>query len=194
MSDTSSQSEQQEKKARGRRIPWLAVFLVTLAAGKLVLFVGAQLPVWAAPRDAAASARLDRSGPDRGRAQVRGLVEALQQRQTELRRRADALDEREEAMLVFERELDTRVADLEAIRTELEGKVGAAEEAQAAAAAEISRVYAAMKPAEAAPILDGLEDAVVLRILRQMRAKQVSAILPLLEKDRAVALTRALAG
>lgn len=191
--------EEQEVSESGRgrkprRLGGLLLLLVLIVAGKVLLSVGGNMPAWAATRGVGETGALDRSAPDRGRSQVQDLVEALQQRQAELALRAESLEEREEAMLVFERELENRVAELEGIRRELDTRVGAAETASTAAAEEISRVYAAMKPADAAPILDGLEDEVVLRILRQMRAKQVSAILPLLDRERAVVLTRALAG
>jgi flagellar motility protein MotE (MotC chaperone) len=50
-----------------------------------------------------------------------------------------------------------------------------------------------MKPEEAAPILDRLDDATATSIFACMKERQVGAILALMNKDRAVALTKALA-
>ena len=57
----------------------------------------------------------------------------------------------------------------------------------------LPRIYATMKPEEAGPILDLLDDVTVKGILGKMKERQVGALLAAMNRDRAVALTKALA-
>jgi hypothetical protein len=58
----------------------------------------------------------------------------------------------------------------------------------------VTKIYQAMKPEEAAPIFDRLDDATAMTIFGCMKEKQIGAILAVMSRDRAVALTRVLAG
>ena len=51
-----------------------------------------------------------------------------------------------------------------------------------------------MRPEEAAPIIDRLDDATATRIFGCMKEKQIGAILAAMNRERAVAVTKALAG
>src|SRR5262249_60295469 len=66
--------------------------------------------------------------------------------------------------------------------------------AQAAAAPVLSKIYESMKPEEAAPILDRLDETTATAILGRMKERQIGPILAVMNKERAVAVTRALAG
>jgi flagellar motility protein MotE (MotC chaperone) len=57
----------------------------------------------------------------------------------------------------------------------------------------IGKVYEAMTPEEAAPILDRLDDATLRAVLGRMRERQVAVILAAMNPDRAVAVTKAFA-
>jgi flagellar motility protein MotE (MotC chaperone) len=50
-----------------------------------------------------------------------------------------------------------------------------------------------MRPEDAAPILDRLDDATARSVLGCMKERQIGAILAAMAKDRAVALTKLLA-
>ena len=58
----------------------------------------------------------------------------------------------------------------------------------------LTKVYASMKPEEAAPILDRLDDATAASVFVCMKEKQIGAILAAMKPDRAVSLTHALGG
>jgi flagellar motility protein MotE (MotC chaperone) len=58
----------------------------------------------------------------------------------------------------------------------------------------VGKIYQSMSPEDAAAILDRLDDATAMSIFAGMRERQIAAILALMDHDRAVALTRALAG
>ena len=99
------------------------------------------------------------------------------------------------AVDALEKTVAEEVARLEAL---VGGKGAPATEAAAPAAAgvaaDITKIYESMKAEEAAPILDRLDDATATAILGRMKQKQIGAILAAMNRDRAVALTKALAG
>jgi len=50
-----------------------------------------------------------------------------------------------------------------------------------------------MRPEEAAPLIDRLDDATARMVLAGMKERQIGAILAVMTKERAVALTKLLA-
>jgi flagellar protein FlbB len=145
-----------------------------------------------APRQLAS---LDRPAVEAGgkRPEARALVDAIARRQAELDGRERELAAREERLRVFEQDVVAKVASLEEIEKRLQGRAKAASAAVDAAAELLAKVYGAMKPADAAPILERLDEATVLSIFGRMKEKQIGEILPLMTKDKAIALTHALA-
>jgi flagellar motility protein MotE (MotC chaperone) len=127
------------------------------------------------------------------RPDVRALLDALERRQAELDAREREIAVKEERLAVYEQDVVAKVASLEAIEKRLSARAAAASQAVDAAAESLAKIYGAMKPEAAAPILDRLDDPTVLTIFRRMKEKQVGEILPLMTRDRAIALTQALA-
>jgi hypothetical protein len=121
----------------------------------------------------------------------RELLEAVRQRGADLDRREQEMAARETALRTLEQTLGQGAPD---------AKVAPA--APAAAAPEtpppcnpaVTKVYQNMKPEEAAPILDRLDDETTRAIFACMKEKQIGAFLAAMNKDRAVALTKVLAG
>jgi flagellar motility protein MotE (MotC chaperone) len=124
---------------------------------------------------------------------VKSLLEALAKRQAELDAREKAVAAREEKLALYEKDVTEKVAQLEQVSKTLKEDLRRSSAASDDAAQSLAKVYGAMKPAEAAPILDQLDDATTLRILSRMKEKQVGEILPFMKRDRAVLLTRSLA-
>ena len=104
----------------------------------------------------------------------RELLEAVRQRGEELDRREQALAE---------------------TAGRVEGGGGAVPSGETAGCGvAVTKIYQSMRPEEAAPIIDRLDDATATRIFGCMREKQVGAILGAMNRERAVAVTKALAG
>lgn len=57
----------------------------------------------------------------------------------------------------------------------------------------VAKIYESMKAEDAAPILDRMDDVSVREILLHMKERQIGAILAVMNKDKAVAVTKALA-
>ena len=192
-----------------RRPPWsgrraVRVALAFVLGGKIALVVLAQgegraLASGAAaktePAGAVATASVAEPGAAFGnvRPDVRALLEALEKRQRELEAREREVASKEERLTLYEKDVTAKVASLEEIEKRLSARAKAATQAVDAAAESLAKIYGAMKPEAAAPILDRLDDPTVLTIFRRMKEKQVGEILPLMTRERAIALTQALA-
>ncbi len=140
---------------------------------------------------AAGGSAIASSGAAKG--DVRGLLEALERRQTELDAKERELASRAERLALYEKDVTAKVASLEEIEKRLSARAKAASQAVETAAESLAKIYGAMKPDAAAPILDRLDDPTVLTIFRRMKEKQIGEILPLMSRERAIALTQALA-
>ena len=122
----------------------------------------------------------------------RDLLEAVRQRGADLDQRDQAVTARESAMKTLEKTIAAEVARLEALTGGGDsGAIGAAPGSPAGV--PVTKVYESMKPDEAGPIFDKLDDQVALGILERMKEKQIGAILAAMNRDRAVVLTKLLA-
>jgi flagellar motility protein MotE (MotC chaperone) len=168
--------------------------LLAQGDGSTIASAKAATPAAAAGTAAVASAAEPKAltGPG-AKPDVRALLGALEKRQAELEARARELDGREERLALYEKDVIAKVASLEEIEKRLSARAKAATQAVDAAAESLAKIYGTMKPESAAPILDRLDDPTVLTIFRRMKEKQVGEILPLMTRERAIALTQALA-
>jgi len=165
--------------------PTILVMVASLAGNVAVL--GAWWWTGAARAEKSAGASAARVAPDlfaRSRG-FRELLAAVEQRGHDLDRREDAVVARETALNALAATLGEQVEKLEPAE-------GAADEGRPCAAM-VTKVYETMKPEDAAPIIDRLDDATATSIFTCMKERQIGAILALMNHDRAVALTRALA-
>jgi len=117
----------------------------------------------------------------------RELLEAVRQRGEELDRREQALATREAAVKALEQALAEAAGRVEA-------GGGAPSGETTGCGVAVTKIYQSMRPEEAAPIIDRLDDATATRIFGCMREKQIGAILGAMNRERAVAVTKALAG
>src|SRR2546425_2725202 len=117
----------------------------------------------------------------------RELLEAVRQRGEELDRRERALATREAAVRALEQALAEAAGRVEA-------GGGAPSGETTGCGVAVTKIYQSMRPEEAAPIIDRLDDATATRIFGCMREKQIGAILGAMNRERAVAVTKALAG
>ncbi|MCS6892029.1 MAG: hypothetical protein RMK64_04630 [Rhodovarius sp.] len=117
------------------------------------------------------------------------LFEALRQRRQELDRRAEDLAQRELLIAAAEQRLQQRIAELAALQARLEAEARAREAREEAGIRQLVRVYEAMRPRDAAAILDELEMPVLLQVIDRMREAKAAPILAAMRPDRARAVT-----
>jgi len=175
---------------------WIRLWVVASLLAKAIV-LGAWWWTSVADADKAGAAESSPAGeagvPSELLAKSRGfreLLEAVRQRGADLDRREGEMAARETALRALEQSLaEGGVAP--------EGKpapAAAAPEAAPPGSVAVTKIYQNMKPEEAAPILDRLDDATARAIFACMKEKQIGALLAAMNRDRAVALTKALAG
>jgi flagellar motility protein MotE (MotC chaperone) len=190
-----------------------AAVLMSLASKLIVLgawWWGA--PIWTerpaiAAETKGAEAKGAEKGGDKGAGTVtpdmlaesrgfRELLEAVQKRNADLDQRDQAMASRQATLRTLEKTVGDQVAKLEALTKPAAGKGGAeaAGGPVAGSPAGVTRIYESMKAEEAAPILDKMDDGTVKGILGSMKERQIGAILAAMNRDRAVAVTKVLAG
>jgi flagellar motility protein MotE (MotC chaperone) len=128
----------------------------------------------------------------------RELLDAVHRRGEELERREQAVAAREGALRALEQALVARAegGSPAAPASPLPAPAPPVVEAQApvGCAVALTKIYQSMRPEEAAPIDDRLDDATARSIFGCMKEKQIGAILGAMSRDRAVALTKVLSG
>lgn len=143
----------------------------------------------------------------------REMLSAVAQRSRELDEREQKLAAREAGLSALEQTVSQEVARLEALTGAAEPapggsagarpKPGAKPAGKTTAAAgtaseervvEITRIFETMKAEEAAGILDKVDDETLRAVLGRMKERQIGAILAAMDRERAVALTKLLAG
>jgi len=130
----------------------------------------------------------------------RDLLDAVRKRTAALDEREQALQARAATLDALEKTVSSEIARLESAGGAARpaavdpGGPGGAAPAAAGGGPAVTKIYENMKAEEAAPIIDKLDDATAKAILGRMKEKQIGAILAAMNRDRAVALTKALAG
>lgn len=218
----NEQIDQPTTKSRRTRVRGLRWVVAAIAASKLaamgLFWVGGAMPAGSASPALAADAPEKEAPPalavkpppaanaadaasttgDRkeraSAADLKSMLEELSRRQAELDQREKTVATREQKLALYEKDVTEKIAQLEQVGKSLKEELKKSNAVSDDAAASLAKVYGAMKPAEAAPILDQLDEATALRILTRMKEKQVGEILPLMTRDRAIVLTRSLAG
>jgi|SRR5579871_3808284 len=150
--------------------------------GEAQVATAAPLPTAELPRD---PTRFNQSEID--------LLQALGQRRDALDLRERSLDQREALLKAAEKRFEEKVADLDAVKLELQGMLARNNEQEDARLRSLVKIYESMKPKEAALIFDKLEINVLLGVIERMKENKVAPILASMQPDRARQVTDMLA-
>jgi len=124
---------------------------------------------------------------------LRSALEAVAEKGRKLAQRERLLAERESQIELAEKALEAKIAELEEVERKLSGTLDLLEQEGKAARESLAKIYSGMKPDEAARILSNLDEDTVMRIFAGMKERNISQILPLVDRQLAVALTNRLA-
>ncbi len=127
--------------------------------------------------------------PDANAEAERALLESLRARRQDIDRRAEELAQRELLIQAAERRVQQRVDEMRALQTRLEAETRARDQREEAGIRQLVRVYEAMRPRDAAAILDELEMPVLLQVIDRMRDAKAAPVLAAMRPDRARAVT-----
>jgi flagellar export protein FliJ len=121
---------------------------------------------------------------------VDSILAEVQRREIELARRELELAEREGAVKELEAMVAERAGELERIRAEVETRILAWSAQGQDRIEQLSGVYSAMPPADAAQLLGKLDLDLAVSVIRQMKKKISASILAAMKPDRALLVSR----
>lgn len=114
----------------------------------------------------------------------------------ELRRRNDALEQRERDLARRERSLEefnaeakSTLAELDGRRAQVEERIAALEKLAGDGTSRLSKVYGAMPPARAAELLAKLDPEVASVVLSRMKPKVSAGVMAAMDSEQALLLT-----
>jgi flagellar motility protein MotE (MotC chaperone) len=170
---------------------WTVIFL---AAGKFILTTTMLTGVIKLP-DNVASTKIDSEIP-RARLEndpvKRQLYDSLERRRGELERKEELLQRKYDEFNTKEETIAIRLAELRQLTEELRTARHAKEQEKNTNIEQLANVYVSMNPAEAAELMDQLDDLIVLQLLKRMPEKRQGQLLATMKKDKALHLTRLL--
>jgi flagellar motility protein MotE (MotC chaperone) len=117
------------------------------------------------------------------------LFRDLSKRREEIESKEKALAAREALLLAAERELDSKVRELTALRGEIEGLLKEQSEEEKARIASLVQIYEGMKAKDAARIFNTLDMDVLLSVMGQMSERKSAPILAEMNPERARSVT-----
>jgi len=123
----------------------------------------------------------------------RALLLDLRARRTVLDAREQALANREATQAAAEQHLNERVTQLTALQTRLEQLDQTRRERDEANWRGLVKTYEAMRPRDAAAILNDMDPPVLLQVLDRMKETKAALVLAAMQPDRARTATAALA-
>lgn len=181
-------------RRRGRgTLAAIAILLVGSAVVRLGTEAGqalARAPVGAGDqKESAAVTEGCAPAPDIAR-----VLDALATREDRIAEREQEIAERMQALSVANREIDRRMAELEAAEAALRETIALAEDAAEKDLARLTEVYESMKPKEAVPLFEAMSPEFAAGFLGRMRPEVAAGILSGMRPDSAYAISALLAG
>ncbi|MBB4266726.1 MotE family protein [Roseospira visakhapatnamensis] len=148
-------------------------------------------PVRGAP-DMAAEAAAGLTPPGFTQSEI-NLLQRLAERREELEARERELGTREALLQAAERRIEARVGELRELETVIEGLLEKHSEQEMEQINQLVRIYASMKPKDAARIFNDLDMPILLTVIENMKERSSAAILAEMTPDRAKQVTTELA-
>lgn len=122
------------------------------------------------------------------------VLTALDHRRAELEERAARLDDREEDLQRRDREYLVRQTALKELTDKLQAERGKDDKKRNGQIEQLANVYGSMNPPEAATLIEQLDVQIALELLERMPEKRIGQILALMNRERALTITRMLSG
>lgn len=105
------------------------------------------------------------------------VLEGLANRRKDLDKREKQIDLRENLLKAAEKRVEARIAELKSIQAQIEGELKKQDDFRQAQYDNLVKMYAAMKPKDAARIFDQMELDILSGLATQMKPRVMSAIL-----------------
>ncbi|UFS72331.1 Atg14 domain-containing protein [Geomonas sp. RF6] len=147
----------------------LAVLFLTLGCSSLL--------------EARGAAGSGRPAPDEGAA-------ALELKRQQLAEREAAVKAKEDALRKLSAQVEARIRELDAAKKGLEGSLAGKKKLDEERYKKMLKIYKALKPEQAADLMNKLDEPTVIGMLNQMDQKTAVKLIPLLTQPRVLKWSR----
>lgn len=113
------------------------------------------------------------------------VLQSLSKRRQQIDQRERDLDQREKLLQVAEKKVEQKVAELSALKKQLEDLLGKQQQAESDNIKQLVKIYENMKPKDAANIFNDLQGDVLLKIVSSMSERKSAAVLAAMDPLRA---------
>lgn len=120
------------------------------------------------------------------------LLQRLAERREMIETRERELTTREGLLQAAEARIDRKIAELHTLEETINGLLKKHDEQEQEKMAQLVRIYATMKPKEAARIFDALDMPILISVMENMKESKSAAILAAMSVEKARALTEEL--
>ena len=121
------------------------------------------------------------------------LLQDLSDRRQKLEARAQELDTRERLLMATEQRIDRKIERLKSLESNIKALVKTHDDQAEAQLQNLVKIYEAMKPKDAARILEKLDLSVLLDVVERMKQKKVAEVLAAMNPTTATEVTTELA-
>jgi|GEM_PF-5117093 len=120
------------------------------------------------------------------------LSEKLRQRERQVAEKEEQLARREQELKSLEKEVDAKLERLLALQAEVKLKLDELKAVKDKRFKNLVKVYSSMSASKAAALLNQMDDQDALEIMKALKPDQVAKIMPKLDPEKAVRLSREL--
>ena len=113
------------------------------------------------------------------------VLQSLSQRREQLDQRDRDLDQREKLLQAAEKKVEQKVAELNALKTQMEQLLGKQQQADNESTKQLVKIYETMKPKDAANIFNEMQPDILLRIIGTMSERRSAPILAAMDPAKA---------
>lgn len=122
------------------------------------------------------------------------ILTQLDQRRVELEERARKISDKEQEFQKRDKEYITKLAELRELTEKLRMERDKDQKRDQSQLDQLSAVYGAMAPQEAARLIEQLDVSIALPLLQKMPDKRMGLILPMMSPEKALIITKLLSG
>ena len=122
------------------------------------------------------------------------ILTSLDSRRSELEDKSKKLDSRQEDLDKRDKEFVTKLTQLREMTDKLSAQREKTEKKNDNQLEQLANVYGSMNPTEAAQLIDQLDITIAMALVERMPEKRLGQILAVMNKDRALAITKMLSG
>lgn len=123
---------------------------------------------------------------------VPDMMNHLQQKEAELKRKEELLKQREEYLSKMKEEVEGKLKELIDLQKEIQAYRTEKKDSQNAQIRSLSKIYGSMKAKEAAKLLENLDDQLVVNIISTMNATDAANILANMDIKKAAKISESL--